>query len=92
MPTLICFSGLGGDGITVEETPEHVLAGLSGADGHPLLLTRNGRRDGVYVNPSRIACWSSAGRPQYSPFLSRNGTVRRSPSEARRVCSSSTRI
>ena len=57
MPTLICFSGLGGDGITVEETPEHVLAGLSGGDGHPLFLTRNGRREGIYVNPSRIACW-----------------------------------
>jgi hypothetical protein len=36
MPTLICFSGLGGDGITVEETPEHVLDVLSGGHGGPL--------------------------------------------------------
>jgi hypothetical protein len=57
MPTLICFSGLGGDGITVEETPEHVLQGLSDSSGHPLLLTRNGDHEEIYVNPSRIACW-----------------------------------
>jgi hypothetical protein len=55
MPTLICFSGVGGDDITVEETPEHVLRGLS--TGHPLVLTRNGDHEEVYVNPSRIACW-----------------------------------
>ena len=36
MPTLICFSGVGGDDITVEETPEHVLRGLS--TGYPLCI------------------------------------------------------
>ena len=71
MPTLICFSGLGGDAITVEEAPERVLRVLSGGDGTPLLLTRNGRHDGVYVNPSRIACWypssGDAGDPPVVP-------------------------
>jgi hypothetical protein len=72
MPTLICFSGLGGDGITVEETPEDVLNVLSDGDGHPLLLTRNGRRDGVYVNPSRIACWyPSSGDATDTPVVPR---------------------
>jgi hypothetical protein len=70
MPTLICFSGLGGDGITVEETPEHVLHGLSA--GHPLVLTRNGDHEEVYVNPSRIACWyPSYGDPADPPVVPR---------------------
>jgi hypothetical protein len=67
MPTLICFSGLGGDGITVEETPERVLDVLRGGDGRPLLLTRNGLRGGVYVNPSRIACWYPSTCPVPDP-------------------------
>jgi hypothetical protein len=72
MPTLICFSGVGGDGITVEETPEHVLEGLSDSHGHPLLLTRNGDRGGVYVNPSRIACWyPSSGDSWDTPVVPR---------------------
>ena len=69
MPTLICFSGLGGDGITVEETPEHVLDVLSGGHGGPLLLTRNGRREGVYVNPSRIACWYPSSGDAAAPYV-----------------------
>jgi hypothetical protein len=70
MATLICFSGLGGDGITVEETPEHVLDVLRGGDGKALLLTRNGRRGHVYVNPNRIACWypSTGGTPDPPPM------------------------
>ena len=72
MPTLICFSGLGGDGITVEETPEHVLDVLRGGAGKPLLLTRNGRHDEVYINPSRIACWyPSSGEMGAPPVVPR---------------------
>jgi hypothetical protein len=72
MPTLICFSGLGGDGITVEETPELVLQGLSRSSGDPLLLTRNGDHKGVYVIPSRIACWyPSAGDNADPPMVPR---------------------
>jgi hypothetical protein len=72
MPTLICFSGLGGDGITVEETPEQVLNVLSGGSGDPLRLTRNGGREGVYINPGRIACWyPSSGDPTNTPVVAR---------------------
>jgi hypothetical protein len=69
MPTLICFSGVGGDGITVEETPERVLDVLSGGDGNPLLLTRNGGREGVYVNPRRVACWYPSSGDASDPIV-----------------------
>ena len=42
MPTRICFSGIGGDAITVEETPEQILDVMSNRYGTPVLLTRNG--------------------------------------------------
>jgi hypothetical protein len=70
MPTLICFSGLGGDAITVEESPERILHVMTDHRGTPLLLTRNGAHDGVYINPARIACWypsSGDGEPVVVP-------------------------
>jgi hypothetical protein len=57
MATVICFSGLGGDSITVEETPEQLLQVVRDSCGIPLRLTLHGLRDGVYINPERIACW-----------------------------------
>ena len=57
MPTRICFSGIGGDAITVEESPDQILEVMSNRYGTPVLLTRNGPHDCVYINPERIACW-----------------------------------
>jgi hypothetical protein len=59
MPTTVCFSGVGGDAITVAESPEQILVVME--DRHSgttaVLLTLNGVHDGVYINPDRIACW-----------------------------------
>jgi hypothetical protein len=72
MATVICFSGLGGDSITVEETPEQLLQGLRDGGGIPLRLTRNDLHDGVYINPDRIACWyPSVGDGRDAPFVAR---------------------
>jgi hypothetical protein len=57
MATIVCFSGVGGDGITVEESPEQVLDVLKDRNGNAVLLTLNGAHDGVYINADRIACW-----------------------------------
>jgi hypothetical protein len=70
MATRICFSGVGGDAVTVEESPEQILHVFSDRHGSPMLLTRNGQHDGVYVNPDRIACWypsSGEGEPRMVP-------------------------
>jgi hypothetical protein len=63
MATMIRFSGVGGDSITVEESPEQIRDVLGNGHGSPMLLTRNGVHEGVYINPERIACWypSSSG-------------------------------
>jgi hypothetical protein len=72
MPTTICFSGLGGDSIVVEETSEQLSQVLSTRQGAPLRLTRDGCHDGVYVNPDRIACWyPSAGGAVERPVVAR---------------------
>jgi hypothetical protein len=57
VPTTVCFSGIGGDAITVEESPEQILDVLTGRNGTAVLLTLNGIHDAVYINPDRIACW-----------------------------------
>ena len=57
MPTVISFSGLDGDSITVEQTPEQVSELVAGNGGGAVRLTRDGHHDGVYVNPGRIAWW-----------------------------------
>jgi hypothetical protein len=57
MPTMVCFSGVGGDAITVEESPEQILDVLKDRHGTAVLLTLNGVHDGVYINAERIACW-----------------------------------
>ena len=57
MPTMLCFSGVGGDAITVEESPEQILDVLADRHGTAVLLTLDGVHDGVYINPERIACW-----------------------------------
>jgi hypothetical protein len=67
MPTLICFSGVGGDAIAVEETPEQVLRVLNTGRGTPLLLTRDGAHEGVYINPGRIACWYPTSGDDVAP-------------------------
>jgi hypothetical protein len=65
MPTTVCFSGVGGDEITVEESPEQILDVLAEPNGTAVLLTLNGVHDGVYINPDRIACWyASDGNDQ----------------------------
>jgi hypothetical protein len=69
MATMICFSGVGGDGITVEESPEQILDGLSDRNGTALFLTRNGRHDGVYINPERIACWYPSSGEDETPIV-----------------------
>jgi hypothetical protein len=69
MPTMICFSGLGGDAIAVEETPEQILDVLSDLKGTALFLTRNGRHDGVYINPERIACWYPSSGDNEPPVV-----------------------
>jgi hypothetical protein len=69
MPTMICFSGLGGDAITVEESPEQILDVLSDRNGTALFLTRNGRHDRVYINPERIACWYPSSDEHESPIV-----------------------
>jgi hypothetical protein len=72
MATVICFSGLGGDSITVEETPEQLLQVLHDSNGIPPRLTLNGLRDGVYINPDRIACWyPSVGEVLDPPLVPR---------------------
>ena len=65
MPTVIRFSGIGGDSITVDESPDDVLHAFSGSHGGPLRLTRDGASEGIYINPARVACWypSGAGEP-----------------------------
>jgi hypothetical protein len=65
MPTTVCFSGVGGDAITVEESPEQILDVLEDRHGTAVLLTRKGVHDGVYINPDRIACWYPSDR--YEP-------------------------
>ena len=70
MPTTVCFSGVGGDEITVEESPEQILGVLEDRHGTAVLLTLNGVYDGVYINPDRIACWYPSygkGEPQTVP-------------------------
>jgi hypothetical protein len=70
MPTTVCFSGVGGDAITVEESPEQILHVLTDRRGTPVLLTRKGPQDSVYINPDRIACWyPSSGEvaPRFVP-------------------------
>ena len=70
MPTTVCFSGVGGDAITVEESPRQILDVLADRHGTAVLLTLNGVHDGVYINPERIACWypsSGTGKPQMLP-------------------------
>jgi hypothetical protein len=69
MPTTVCFSGVGGDAITVEESPEQILDVLEDRHGTAVLLTLNGVHDGVYINPERIACWypSDTGQPPMVP-------------------------
>jgi hypothetical protein len=69
MPTTVCFSGVGGDAITVEESPEQILGVLEDRHGTAVLLTLNGVHDGVYINPERIACWypSDTGQPPIVP-------------------------
>ena len=62
MPTTVCFSGVGGDSITVEESPEQILDVLEDRNDTPVLLTLNGVHDGVYINPNRIACWYPSPR------------------------------
>jgi hypothetical protein len=60
MPTVVFFSGLDGDCITVEETSEQLLHIWSEGDGLPLCLTRDVGAGDVYINRSRIACWYPA--------------------------------
>jgi hypothetical protein len=70
MPTTLCFSGVGGDAITVEESPEQIMDVLADRHGTAVLLTLNGVHDGVYINPERIACWypsSGKAKPQMLP-------------------------
>jgi hypothetical protein len=70
MPTTVCFSGVGGDEITVEESPEQILDVLADRSATAVLLTLNGVHDGVYINPDRIACWypsSGKDRPLMVP-------------------------
>ena len=69
MPTTVCFSGVGGDAITVEESPQQILDVLEDRDGTAVRLTRNGVHEGVYVNPDRIACWypTEKGEPLVVP-------------------------
>jgi hypothetical protein len=70
MPTMVCFSGVGGDGITVEESPEQIRDVMEDRRGTAVLLTRNGVHDDVYVNPDRIACWypsSDVAEPRTAP-------------------------
>jgi hypothetical protein len=69
MPTTVCFSGVGGDAITVEESPEQILDVLEDRHGTAVLLTLNGVHDGVYINPERIACWypTDTGQPPMVP-------------------------
>jgi hypothetical protein len=74
MATTVCFSGVGGDAITVEESPEQILDVLADRNGTAVLLTLNGAHDGVYINPERIACWypsSGKGEPRVvaRPFI-----------------------
>lgn len=69
MPTMVCFSGVGGDGITVEESPEQILDVLSHRNGRALFLTRNGRHDGVYINPQRVACWYASPGDDEPPVV-----------------------
>jgi hypothetical protein len=71
MPTMVCFSCVGGDGITVEESPEQILDVFRERDGTALLLTRNGRHDGVYINPERIACWYPSSGQDEPPIVPR---------------------
>ena len=59
---MVCFSGVGGDAITVAESPEQVLDLLRAPHGTAVLLTLNGVHDGVYINPDRIACWHVSSR------------------------------
>ena len=70
MPTMVCFSGVGGDAITVEESPEQILDMLKDRQGIAVLLTLNGVHAGVYINAERIACWYPSrpnGEPQLVP-------------------------
>jgi len=70
MPTMVCFSGVGGDGITVEESPEQILDVLKDRQSIAVLLTLNGVHDGVYINAERIACWYPShanGEPRMIP-------------------------
>jgi hypothetical protein len=68
MPTMVCFSGVGGDAITVEESPEQILDVLKDRQGIAVLLTLNGVHAGVYINAERIACWYPS-RPKGEPQL-----------------------
>ena len=70
MPTKVCFSGVCGDGITVEESPEQILDVLKDRQSVVVLLTLNGVHGGVYINAERIACWYASrvnGEPQLVP-------------------------
>jgi hypothetical protein len=77
MPTIIRFSGVGGDSITVDESPDDVLHAFSGSHGGPLRLTRDGTPDGIYINPARVACWypsGGAGEMAEVPVIGRHFT------------------
>jgi hypothetical protein len=76
MPTVIRFSGVNGDSITVHEDPDDVLHAFSGSHGGPFRLTRDGSPDGIYVNPARVACWhpSGAGEVAEGPVVARRFT------------------
>ena len=76
MPTVIRFSGVIGDSITVDEGSDDVLDAFSGSHGGPIRLTRDGCPDGVYINPARVACWypSGAGEVADGPVLARRFT------------------
>jgi hypothetical protein len=70
MPSTVRFSGVGGDAITVEESPEQILDVLRDRPATAVLLTLNGVHDGIYVNPDRIACWypsTENAEPQMVP-------------------------
>ena len=71
MPTLIAFSGLGGDYILVEEDPDEVASSLDDADGlvsfmripapvseHPIA---------TWVNPARVAFLMEPVQQRTSP-------------------------
>lgn len=70
MSSTVRFSGVGGDAITVEESPEQILDVLRNRPATAVLLTLNGIHDGIYVNPDRIACWypsTGNAEPQMVP-------------------------